>query len=118
MLCTASHAVPCGPPPTPPPGITAEGDNRVLFQKVAKELTAATHTPAVRARLAAAQERPPAVTPGVQARRRLQASGQGGAALEGGTRMQAVARGAQDFRQCCLLGTPTLRSTQPASLAC
>ncbi len=36
-------------------GITAEGDNRVLFQKVAKELTAATHVPAVRARLAAAR---------------------------------------------------------------
>ncbi|KAL4447754.1 hypothetical protein ABPG75_004973 [Micractinium tetrahymenae] len=44
-------------------GITAEGDNRVLFQKVAKELTASVHTPVVRARLAAAQERPPAVTP-------------------------------------------------------
>lgn len=44
-------------------GVTAEGDNRVLFQKVAKELTASTHTPAVRARLAAGQQRPPCVTP-------------------------------------------------------
>lgn len=34
-------------------GITAEGDNRVLFQKTAKELTAAVHTPAVAARLRA-----------------------------------------------------------------
>ncbi|KAI3425022.1 hypothetical protein D9Q98_008403 [Chlorella vulgaris] len=39
-------------------GMTAEGDNRVLFQKVAKELTASTHTPAVRARLAAAASAP------------------------------------------------------------
>ncbi len=31
---------------------------------VAKELTASVHTPAVRARLATAQQRPPAVTPG------------------------------------------------------
>jgi acyl-CoA oxidase len=38
--------------------MTAEGDNRVLFQKVAKELTASTHTPAVRARLAAAASNP------------------------------------------------------------
>ncbi|GAB4821263.1 hypothetical protein N2152v2_008309 [Parachlorella kessleri] len=38
-------------------GITAEGDNRVLFQKVAKELTASTHVPAVRARLGAGQGR-------------------------------------------------------------
>jgi acyl-CoA oxidase len=45
-------------------GITAEGDNRVLFQKVAKELTASVHMPAVRSRLAAAQQRPPTVTAG------------------------------------------------------
>jgi hypothetical protein len=49
-----------------PAGITAEGDNRVLFQKVTKELTAATHTPAVRARLAAGAARPPTVTAGVR----------------------------------------------------
>lgn len=39
-------------------GITAEGDNRVLFQKTAKELTSHIHTPAVRARLAAGQHAP------------------------------------------------------------
>lgn len=46
----------CSCPPLA--GMTAEGDNRVLFQKVAKELTASTHTPAVRARLAAAASAP------------------------------------------------------------
>lgn len=40
-------------------GITAEGDNRVLFQKTAKELTASTHTKAVKGRLSA---RPPQLT--------------------------------------------------------
>ena len=43
-------------------GITAEGDNRVLFQKTAKELTAAAGTPAVRARLAAGRA-PKSLTP-------------------------------------------------------
>lgn len=42
-------------------GITAEGDNRVLFQKAAKELLASSHTPAVKARLRSA-EHPPSVT--------------------------------------------------------
>lgn len=41
------------PTTAPLPLCAAEGDNRVLFQKVAKELTASTHLPAVRARLAA-----------------------------------------------------------------
>eukprot|EP00887_Chlorella_sp_A99_P005922 scaffold29.g5922.t1 len=40
-------------------GISAEGDSAVLMQKVAKELTASAHVPAVRARLAAARERVP-----------------------------------------------------------
>ncbi|KFM25759.1 Acyl-coenzyme A oxidase 2, peroxisomal [Auxenochlorella protothecoides] len=42
-------------------GITAEGDNRVLFTKVAKELTASLHVPEVKARLEAGKK-PPAVT--------------------------------------------------------
>lgn len=41
-------------------GVTAEGDNRVLFTKVAKELTASLHTAGVQARLAAGRA-PPAV---------------------------------------------------------
>jgi hypothetical protein len=56
----------CLPARLPVAGITAEGDNRVLFQKVTKELTAATHTPGVRARLAAGAARPPTVTAGVR----------------------------------------------------
>jgi hypothetical protein len=43
-------------------GITAEGDNRVLFQKAAKELLASPNAPTVRAALAAAAA-PPDVTP-------------------------------------------------------
>lgn len=31
--------------------MTAEGDNRVLMQKVAKELLSSTHLPAIKARL-------------------------------------------------------------------
>lgn len=42
-------------------GITAEGDNRVLFTKTAKELTASAHMPEVKARLRAG-EAPPAVS--------------------------------------------------------
>lgn len=42
-------------------GITAEGDNRVLFTKVAKELTASLHVPEVKARLEAGRK-PPAIT--------------------------------------------------------
>lgn len=42
-------------------GITAEGDNRVLFQKAAKELMASAHVPAVKVRAQAA-DAPPTVT--------------------------------------------------------
>lgn len=42
-------------------GITAEGDNRVLFQKAAKELLASMDSPAIKARLAAGRT-PPVVT--------------------------------------------------------
>ena len=44
-------------------GITAEGDNRVLMQKVAKEYTAAAQLPAVAERLAAGS-RPLDLSPG------------------------------------------------------
>jgi acyl-CoA oxidase len=39
--------------------MTAEGDNRVLMQKVAKEYLATLSQPAVRARLQAARAPPP-----------------------------------------------------------
>ena len=71
----------------------------MLFQKVAKELTAATHTPAVRARLAAAQ-RPPAVTPGA-----LAGAGPGAAAA----RDWSAWRGEQHV----LLLLPRLHTQQP-----
>lgn len=51
-------------------GITAEGDNRVLMQKVAKEYTASASSPAVAERLAAAS-RPLTLSAGDKQRRVL-----------------------------------------------
>jgi alkylation response protein AidB-like acyl-CoA dehydrogenase len=86
-------------------GITAEGDNRVLMQKVAKELMGMVSWPAFAARLAAAE----ACAPGL-------AIASGAGASPGGGIFVAEASGGNDASSSSSSSTPSAAAFSPADL--
>ena len=70
--------------------VTAEGDNRVLMQKVAKELLGVAGAAAVQSRLAAAERVPPPVRSPVPLCQRRRCAAGWGCKGQGGTRLHCT----------------------------